>query len=125
MAIDTRMIASRSAARASINRRPFRLLDAMILTAATAIACGFFEWISRATDGGLSWVSLARESLKPFQAASLHGSTARDWIDLLFRADPHSSPARHAFCRDVDAGADPDPIARPATPIPSAGASRG
>ena len=36
-------------------RRPFRVLDAMILVAATAIGCGIIQWIDHATGGEFSW----------------------------------------------------------------------
>jgi hypothetical protein len=39
-------------------RRPFRLLDAMILVVATA-GCGLTRWINTATEGEISWSSLS------------------------------------------------------------------
>jgi hypothetical protein len=44
----------RSGARPAAIRRRFRLVDAMILVAATAIGCGTIDLLSRATVGGLS-----------------------------------------------------------------------
>ena len=42
-------------------RRRFRLLDAMILMAATALGCGLEQLISHATDGDVSWQTLYEE----------------------------------------------------------------
>jgi hypothetical protein len=36
-------------------RRRFRLLDAMILVAATALACALMLWMERASEGAFSW----------------------------------------------------------------------
>jgi hypothetical protein len=46
-------------------RRRFRLLDAMILVAATAAGCVAMRWVVRKTDGAISWAALyeAREYL--------------------------------------------------------------
>jgi len=85
MAADMGTMAGGSSAQTAAPRRRFRLLDAMILTAATAVACGFIQWTNLATD--FSWLILAGELLKPFQAASLHGSSAKAWIDVLVRAN--------------------------------------
>jgi hypothetical protein len=39
-------------------RRPFRLLDAMILVAAVAIACGITQGLNYLTGGGFSWTEM-------------------------------------------------------------------
>ena len=42
-------------------RRRFRLLDAMILVAATALGFAITQWIGHATDGEVSWGALREE----------------------------------------------------------------
>ena len=47
----------------AVIRRRFRLFDAMILVAATAIGCGLQVWLDRATDGGVSMWSVCKDAV--------------------------------------------------------------
>ena len=47
-------VMDRSTPTATAQRR-FRLLDAMILAAATALGCVLVQWMGRVTQGGVSW----------------------------------------------------------------------
>ena len=58
-----------SKARAGMVRRPFRVLDAMILVAATAICCGIIQWIDQATGGDISWSGL-RDAIQELSLSS-------------------------------------------------------
>jgi hypothetical protein len=59
MAAVMKTATDRSSVRTTTPRRPFRLLDAMILVAATAAGCGLTRWIHTATEGEISWSSLS------------------------------------------------------------------
>jgi hypothetical protein len=50
--------ASQSNLRSAMPRRRFQLLDAMILVAAIAFACGITQGLSYATDGAISWTAM-------------------------------------------------------------------
>ncbi len=50
--------ASQSNLRSAMPRRRFQLLDAMILVAAIAFACGITQGLSYATDGAFSWPAI-------------------------------------------------------------------
>jgi len=54
-------MAAEASAGPATSRRRFRLIDAMILVAATATALGVVEWVSCASDGELSWSALLEE----------------------------------------------------------------
>jgi len=86
MAADMGTMAGGSNAQTATPRRRFRLVDAMILVAATAVACGVIERISRVTDGQVSWLALAGELPKLFRATSSHGSSFEHPIDFLVGA---------------------------------------
>ncbi|MFI5455180.1 MAG: hypothetical protein ACHRXM_06975 [Isosphaerales bacterium] len=86
MAADMGTMAGESSAQTAAPRRRFQLADAMILTAATAAACGVIEWISRVTEGEFSWLAIAGEIPKLFHATSSHGSPAEDPINFLVYA---------------------------------------
>jgi hypothetical protein len=51
-------VMDRSGAQTATARRRFRLLDAMILVAATALGCGELQWLGRETGGDVSWTAL-------------------------------------------------------------------
>jgi hypothetical protein len=63
-----------SSAQAAMHRRPFRLLDAMILVAATAAGFAMMQWISLETDGDYSWSALCEgwESFQQHRPAMYH-----------------------------------------------------
>lgn len=48
----------RATLRTATPERRFRMLDAMILVAATAAGCAVIPWVDRATDGDISWPAL-------------------------------------------------------------------
>ncbi len=47
-----------------VPRRPFRLVDAMILVAAVGLACGITQGLSYATGGSISWTAILAEMYK-------------------------------------------------------------
>jgi hypothetical protein len=57
-------------------RRPFRLMDAMILIAATAVASGVAIWIERASGEAISWSDI------PQLFTGLFGGTVPGTVDL-------------------------------------------
>jgi hypothetical protein len=65
---------NRSSARAATDQRRFRVLDAMILVAATALGCGALEWLGRETDGEVVWTAVYDGTRELF-----HQSPGGDW----------------------------------------------
>lgn len=66
-------MAAEASAGPATSRRRFRLLDAMILVAATAMGLGVVEWVSCASDGELSWPA-ALEDWRSIEQSAADGS---------------------------------------------------
>jgi hypothetical protein len=58
-------------------RRRFRLLDAMILVAATGMGCGVTQWVEHVSEGDLSWSALYDDCRK-----YVAWSSGRGWADI-------------------------------------------
>jgi hypothetical protein len=69
----------RQEARTTLPRRRRRVLDVIILVAATAIACPLTTWIAQETNGGFSWGVLCERVLSLFDSSNGQGRTL-EWI---------------------------------------------
>jgi hypothetical protein len=81
----------RADAKPAVIRRRFRLSDAMILIAATGMGFGVLAWLSRSTDGELSWWNLWSEVSIVFQNSG-RGSLAEGILYLCAEVASLMSP---------------------------------
>lgn len=68
----------RATPRTATPKRRFRMVDAMILVAATAAGCALISWLDRATDGEVSWQALG-ECIRELTETALAWEAASDW----------------------------------------------
>lgn len=68
----------RATPRTATPKRRFRMVDAMILVAATAAGCALTSWLDRASDGEVSWQALG-ECIRELPAVVSARETASAW----------------------------------------------